>query len=43
MHIKEIIQYRDGGTTAFSVILSVLEKEKLNPDSKSRINAHERN
>ena len=33
MHIKEIIQYRDGGTTAFSVILSVLEKEKLNPDS----------
>ena len=33
MHIKEIIKYRDGGTTAFSVILSVLEKEKLNPDS----------
>ena len=33
MHIKEIIQYRDGGTTAFSVILSVLEQENLNPDS----------
>ena len=33
MHIKEIMQYRDGGTTAFSVILSVLEQENLNPDS----------
>ena len=33
MYVKEIIQYRDGGTTAFNVTLSVPEQEKLNPDS----------
>ena len=35
MYIKEIIKYRDGGTTAFSVILSVLEEEKLNPNIRN--------
>jgi anionic cell wall polymer biosynthesis LytR-Cps2A-Psr (LCP) family protein len=29
MYIKEILQFRDGGTTGFNVILSVDEKEKL--------------
>ena len=33
MRLKEIIVYRDGGTTAFDVILNVLEREKLKPDS----------
>ena len=35
MYIKEIIKYRDGGTTAFSVILSVLEEEKLTPNIRN--------
>ena len=37
MHIKEIIKYRDGGTTAFDVILNVLEQEKLNCSSLTMI------
>jgi hypothetical protein len=33
MRLKEISVYRDGGTTAFEVILNVLEQEKLKPYS----------